>query len=623
MTVSFDASGSVDADGSITSYSWIFGDGSSGTGATVSHVYATAGSFNAALTVTDNDGASATLTVPITTIAGPLPATVSVSGNVEFERVPFASGTGDGLDYTRTFVAPAREVEVQLVRSSDGVTLGTTAVTNAQGQYQLTAPINTNVFVRARAVSRPATPQAASWNLQVRNNTNGNALYVLDGNNFYSCVVNQTRNLRATTGWGGGFAGEYTGTRAAAPFAILDTLYAAARFVIEQGDAGPELPALNLNLNAYWSDRNVPVDGDVTQGEIGTTSYVAGDPDVPSGIYVLGAEDNDTDEFDQHVVAHEFQHYLEDAVSRTDTVGGPHSLSERLDMRVAFSEGYANAFSAMVLADPLYRDSYGPSQGDDFNFSVESTPSEVPGWYNEASVQRIAWDLFDDVDDGADAVSLGFGPMFDVFRGELRTGVPLSSLFSFNTALKQRAGVPDALVDHLVEAEQVPGTSLGIVSTTMDAYATTETHSGVAPTSADLVLPVYTPITLGGADVRLCASDTLDTGTEVEQGGYNKLGIRRFLRFNVPSPRTIQVTVTCSASDTFCAGDPVPNPDFFLSQASTLYYAGSAASRIEELTVVGASGDYVLEIYDRSHLFENASARRGLTCMTVRTVTIQ
>jgi hypothetical protein len=286
-------------------------------------------------------------------------------------------------------------------------------------------------------------------------------------------------------------------------------------------------------------------------------------------------------------------------------------------MRVAFSEGYANAFSAMVLADPLYRDSYGPSQGDDFNFSVESTPSEVPGWYNEASVQRIAWDMFDDVNDEFDAVSLGFGPMFDVFRSELRTGVPLSSLFSFNTALKQRAGVPDALVDQLVEAEQVPGTSLGIVSTTMNAYATTETHSGVAAESEDLVLPVYTPINLGGAAVRLCSSDTLETGTEIEQGGYNKLGIRRFLRFNVPSARAIQVTVTCSALDPFCAGDPLPNPDFFLSQASTLYYAGSSEPRTENLTVAGAAGDYVLEIYDRSHLLENASARRGRTCMTV------
>ena len=42
-----------------------------------------------------------------------------------------------------------------------------------------------------------------------------------------------------------------------------------------------------------------------------------------AGIYVLGAADNDTDEYDQHIVAHEFQHFLEDQVSRSDTPGGP------------------------------------------------------------------------------------------------------------------------------------------------------------------------------------------------------------------------------------------------------------------------------------------------------------
>ena len=86
---------------------------------------------------------------------------------------------------------------------------------------------------------------------------------------------------------------------------------------------------------------------------------------------MLGAADNDTDEYDQHVVAHEFQHFLEDQVSRSDTPGGPHSLDERLDMRVAFSEGFANAFSAMVLNDPVYRDSFGASQGQVYRFDVE------------------------------------------------------------------------------------------------------------------------------------------------------------------------------------------------------------------------------------------------------------
>lgn len=50
---SFDASGSVAGDAAITSYSWNFGDGSTATGATVSHSYASAGSYDVFLSVTD------------------------------------------------------------------------------------------------------------------------------------------------------------------------------------------------------------------------------------------------------------------------------------------------------------------------------------------------------------------------------------------------------------------------------------------------------------------------------------------------------------------------------------------------------------------------------------------
>jgi PKD repeat protein len=58
LGVSFNASGSYDSDGSITSYAWNFGDGSNGTGATASHTYNSAGTYTAQLTVTDNDGGS-------------------------------------------------------------------------------------------------------------------------------------------------------------------------------------------------------------------------------------------------------------------------------------------------------------------------------------------------------------------------------------------------------------------------------------------------------------------------------------------------------------------------------------------------------------------------------------
>ncbi|HET7088802.1 MAG TPA: PKD domain-containing protein [Anaerolineae bacterium] len=58
LTCNFDASGSSDPDGTITSYAWDFGDGTAGSGTTASHTYAAAGTYNVTLTVTDDDGAT-------------------------------------------------------------------------------------------------------------------------------------------------------------------------------------------------------------------------------------------------------------------------------------------------------------------------------------------------------------------------------------------------------------------------------------------------------------------------------------------------------------------------------------------------------------------------------------
>lgn len=55
--VTFDASASSDADGTIVEYQWDFGDGSTGTGQSVNHVYGALGTFSVTLTVADNSGA--------------------------------------------------------------------------------------------------------------------------------------------------------------------------------------------------------------------------------------------------------------------------------------------------------------------------------------------------------------------------------------------------------------------------------------------------------------------------------------------------------------------------------------------------------------------------------------
>lgn len=58
--IRFDATSSVDTDGSIVSYRWDFGDGTANSGATVLHSYDRGGTFTVVLTVTDDRGLTAT-----------------------------------------------------------------------------------------------------------------------------------------------------------------------------------------------------------------------------------------------------------------------------------------------------------------------------------------------------------------------------------------------------------------------------------------------------------------------------------------------------------------------------------------------------------------------------------
>jgi len=66
VPVQLNGSQSFDADGTIVSYAWNFGDGSAGAGSQVSHAYAAPGTYTATLTVTDDQGASGTGTTTVT-----------------------------------------------------------------------------------------------------------------------------------------------------------------------------------------------------------------------------------------------------------------------------------------------------------------------------------------------------------------------------------------------------------------------------------------------------------------------------------------------------------------------------------------------------------------------------
>ena len=95
LACTFNGSASADTDGSISSYSWSFGDGTSATGATPSKTYSAGGTYSVTLTVTDNSGATSTQTrsVVVTAPAAAITLTVRMT-KVSGRNIATLSWTG-------------------------------------------------------------------------------------------------------------------------------------------------------------------------------------------------------------------------------------------------------------------------------------------------------------------------------------------------------------------------------------------------------------------------------------------------------------------------------------------------------------------------------------------------
>jgi len=501
----------------------------------------------------------------------------TVSGAVTFDRV-FHSG--NALDYNNISSQWVRGAVVEIVCQADGLTLVTGTTIN-DGTYSLSLPNDSKkVFVRVKA--QMISEGLPAWNFTVVDNTQSKALYALDGSPFDLGTDPVNRNLHAPSGWTGS---SYAGIRVAGPFAILDSVYDAFHKVL-LADPDANFPPLKLN----WSKKNIATSGVLSMGQIGS-SFFNGDE-----IYLLGAENNDTDEYDDHVVIHEFGHYLEAKLSRSDSLGGDHNQSSRLDIRVAFSEGFSNAFSGITTDDPIYRDSNGIEQGNGFGFDLESNNCIVEGWYSECSVQAIVYDLYDndsdviDVSGLVDTPGFGFAPLFDVLINEQKNTSAMISIFSFIHQLKQKNPAEASAIDALVSDQNID-----VIS---DIYGDSET--GNNPGSIN-VLPIHGLITVNGASVNVCSTDEFQV--------FNGLGIYRFLRFTAPASQrlTIRAIITSGSGN---------NPDIYLYQKGRVISAGeSKNSSIEILNtpVLNMGKTYIIEVYE----FGNIDSGVGTTCFDV------
>ena len=507
-------------------------------------------------------GSSAPAPAPVAPAPPPPPpppptsSSVTLSGKATYDRVPFGTN-GNGLNFSAITQEPIRQAVIELLDSSD--TVLQSGVTDDNGDYSFTVDSNTDVKVRVKAQLLQTT--GSERNTRILDNTNSNALYALEGSLSSSGTADQVRNLNADSGWTGS---SYTQPRAAAPFALLDTMLK-VKDVFVSVDADVDFPQLNV----FWSVDNRPVDGTVANGEIGTSSYTIIN-NVPT-ILILGDAAADTDEFDESVVAHEFGHFFENQIGRTDTLGGQHSLTARLDKRLAFSEGWANALSGFSVAQ-VYRDSFNNST-QDFGFDLETNDYGARGWFIEGSVQSILYDVMDGASDGADTISAGMGPIYRTFVSQAFKDIaPAVSIFSFSNFLRTETGVDTAVYDQLLSNQNINSSELDGAG---------ETNDGGLPG----ILPVYRTLTIGAAAVPFCSID--------DAGEYNRLGNRTLFLMDVPTTQSVTLTMTATSNP------PDTDPDFYIyDQGNLIARAQSADLNTETFTGSFTAGTYLIDAYD-------------------------
>ncbi|MEZ4424691.1 MAG: PKD domain-containing protein [Gemmatimonadota bacterium] len=270
--IAFDGTGSNDPDGTIVQYDWDFGDGSTGSGATPSHVYATAGSYTATLTVTDNRGGTATASSAVTVnVPANIPPVASYTfsctgttcafdgtgstdadGTIASYAWDFGDGnTGSGATVSHSYAGPGTYT-VTLTVTDNGGAIGTqsqtvtvAAAANAIGVWvNASGNVITSASVGSTATLQLCTTESTLQAFQASVNYNGALAGAAAGADLNT--VSAGAGACANVG-GSDVVDQYTGA-AGNPVNFLNFSIAAA-----PGSGPVGLAAIPFNLTAAGS----------------------------------------------------------------------------------------------------------------------------------------------------------------------------------------------------------------------------------------------------------------------------------------------------------------------------------------------------------------------------------
>ena len=155
LTVQFDASLSYDADGTITVYAWDFGDDTTGSGKTISHIFTAVATTNITVTlsVTDTNGATGNTSLVVTAIVPVIVATDGPTANFTVVKVESLHHADPGeisvseatFDPVLSTAASGHTLKTFLWNFGDGETLSMTTNATVKHIYSFGGPSHTYV----------------------------------------------------------------------------------------------------------------------------------------------------------------------------------------------------------------------------------------------------------------------------------------------------------------------------------------------------------------------------------------------------------------------------------------------------------------------------------------------
>jgi hypothetical protein len=314
------------------------------------------------------------------------PTTVSsgsqrVRGSISFEKPAL---TPDGLGAVAN--APVRQAFVRLLRAVDGQELAR-SLTGDDGSFDFSFDEDQDVVVQVAAVGdqdvNPFTVQSCPLD-----DCSG-LIYTAVSAGFTPSLDTDLGALLITVA--GGKAGAFN---------IFDQFVRGAAFALQN------------------FGRIVPTHVVRWQSESTTMCSTSCFSSRTNTIYINGSIE-DTDEFDDPVLMHEYGHFLESAFSKASNPGGGHDGSPA-DPRLAWGEGYGTYVGATIAGSSLYIDTFA-SGASVIDINATGSPharaddTAIAGM-NQLISEYLTAEVLWHISNGspAEAGGRGTGPVFDV-----------------------------------------------------------------------------------------------------------------------------------------------------------------------------------------------------------------